>query len=104
MFLAPALVEMLGDHVEKELPRRRLRPVDIRRHGKEPPHQNTVGNRWRSTLNIAGLTGMELHNLRHFYASGPITANCECGDGATCTWALQGHGDAQHLLAPMADR
>ena len=42
-----------------------------------PPHQNTVGHRWRSTLAAAGLTGYRLHDLRHFYASGLVAAGCD---------------------------
>lgn len=41
------------------------------------PHQNTVGYWWRKTLRDAGLTGIKLHNLRHFYASGLIAAGCD---------------------------
>ena len=42
-----------------------------------PPHQNTVGHRWRSTLQRAGVTGVRLHDLRHFYASGLIASGCD---------------------------
>ncbi|WP_457202176.1 tyrosine-type recombinase/integrase [Nocardioides sp. HB32] len=45
--------------------------------GDEPPHQNTVGYWWRKTLRDAGLSGIKLHNLRHFYASGLIAAGCD---------------------------
>ena len=34
----------------------------------DPPHQNAVGYWWRKTLRDAGLTGIKLHELRHFYA------------------------------------
>lgn len=43
----------------------------------DPPHQNTVGHRWRTTLKRAGLAGVRLHDLRHFYASGLIAAGCD---------------------------
>ena len=39
-----------------------------------PPHQNTVGYWWRKTLRDAGLSGIKLHDLRHFYTSGLIAA------------------------------
>jgi integrase len=42
-----------------------------------PPHQNTVGHRWRTTLAAAGVEGFRLHDLRHFYASGLIAAGCD---------------------------
>jgi integrase len=45
--------------------------------GDEPPHQNTVGYWWRKTLRDAGLTGIKLHDLRHFYASGLIAVGCD---------------------------
>lgn len=38
---------------------------------------NTVGYWWRKTLRDAGLTGIKLHDLRHFYASGLIAAGCD---------------------------
>ena len=43
----------------------------------DPPHQNTVGARWRATLKRAGLDGIRLHDLRHFYASGLIADGCD---------------------------
>lgn len=42
-----------------------------------PPHQNTVGHRWRTTLERARVNGVRLHDLRHFYASGLIAAGCD---------------------------
>jgi integrase len=44
---------------------------------EQPPHQNTVGHRWRTSLARAGLNGYRLHDLRHFYASGLIAAGCD---------------------------
>jgi hypothetical protein len=43
--------------------------VALRREGDDPPHQNTVGYWWRKTARDASLSGIKLHNLRHFYAS-----------------------------------
>jgi integrase len=43
----------------------------------DPPHQNTVGARGRATLKRAGLDGIRLHDLRHFYASGLIADGCD---------------------------
>ncbi len=45
--------------------------------GDDPPHQNTIGYWWRKTLRDAGLAGIKLHDLRHFYASGLIAAGCD---------------------------
>ena len=45
--------------------------------GDGPPHQNTVGYWWRKTLNGAGLLGIKMHDLRHFYASGLIAQGCD---------------------------
>lgn len=44
----------------------------------EPPHQNTVGHRWRRAKAAAGITRrLRLHDLRHFYASGLIAQGCD---------------------------
>ena len=43
----------------------------------KPPHQNTVGYWWRKTLRDAGLAGIKLHDLRHFFASGLIAEGCD---------------------------
>ena len=39
-----------------------------------PPHQNTVGYRWRTTRQRADV---RMHDLRHFYASGLIASGCD---------------------------
>ena len=59
-----------------------------------PPHQNTVGYWWRKALSSAGLSGIRLHDLRHFYASGLIAAGC---DVVTVQRAL-GHSKATTTL------
>ncbi|MCP3422845.1 hypothetical protein [Nocardioides pinisoli] len=38
------------------------------------PHQNTIGYRWRTILQRAGVAGVRYHDLRHFYASGLIAS------------------------------
>lgn len=63
-------------------------------HRDTPPDQNAVGHIWRSTLAEAGLTGIRLHHLRHFYASGLISAGC---DVVTVQRAL-GHSKASTTL------
>jgi len=59
-----------------------------------PPHQNTVGYWWRKTRADAGLSGMKLHDLRHFYASGLVAEGC---DAVTVQRAL-GHSSATTTL------
>ena len=55
---------------------------------------SAVGHRWRTTLAAAGLTGVKLHDLRHFYASGLIASGC---DVVTVQRAL-GHASATTTL------
>jgi integrase len=45
--------------------------------GDGPPHQNTVRDWWNKALKDAGLSGIRLHDLRHFYASGLIAEGCD---------------------------
>jgi integrase len=76
VYLADGLIDLLAKHV-----------ADYGTVGKSrwlfpgdedgPPHQNTVGYWWRKTLRDAGLSGIKLHDLRHFYASGLVAAGCD---------------------------
>jgi len=75
VFLPDGLVTMLAAHIEHI----GVRPdgwlfVGV---GDNPPHQNTIGYWWRKTLRDAGLSGIKLHDLRHFYASGLIAQGCD---------------------------
>jgi integrase len=98
VYLAPTLVEELTEHV------RIHRPGDVSScwlfvgDGQDPPHQNTVGHRWRTTLSKAGLKGLTFHDLRHFYASGLIAQGC---DVVTVQRAL-GHASATTTLSTYA--
>ncbi|HJX43256.1 MAG TPA: site-specific integrase [Geodermatophilus sp.] len=74
VFLAPGLVDLLAAHVASHCPDGSWL---FRGSGTEPPHQNTVGHRWRRTTSAAGLAGLRLHDLRHFYASGLIASGCD---------------------------
>ena len=70
-----ALVTLLSAHVASY-------PVDpdewlFTGPAGDPPHQNTVGYWWRKTLRDAGLSGIKLHDLRHFFASGLIAEGCD---------------------------
>ena len=68
-----ALLQMLSEHVALGLPYDWLfaEVEDV------PPHQNTIGYRWRSTLQRAGVADVRMHDLRHFYASGLIASGCD---------------------------
>jgi integrase len=59
----------------------------------DPLHQNSADYLWRKTCEKAGVT-FNLHDLRHFYASGLIAAGC---DVVTVQRAL-GHGKASLTL------
>ena len=56
---AQALIDILAGHVALGLTNEWL----FEGNAKLPPHQNTVGHRWRMTLSRAGLTGVRLHDL-----------------------------------------
>lgn len=92
VYLADELVQVLARHVER---------CDVwlfEGQGDDPPHQNTVGYRWRRTCKLAGVQGFTLHALRHFYASGLIAAGC---DVVTVQRAM-GHGSAATTLRTYA--
>jgi integrase len=74
VYLPEDLVNMLAAHVEHG-----VRPEGSLFVGAHdgPPHQNTVDYWWRKTLRDAGLKGIKLHDLRHFYASGLIAEGCD---------------------------
>lgn len=76
VYLADSLVDLLAQHVAAfggNGPQQWL----FAGEGDDPPHQNTVGYWWRKTLRDAGQSGIKLHDLRHFYASGLIAAGCD---------------------------
>jgi len=75
VYLANALVKILSEHVAQHPP-----GADgwlFVGQGTQPPHQKTIGHRWRKTLKAAGLSGIKLHDLRHYYASGLIASGCD---------------------------
>ncbi|WP_226924777.1 tyrosine-type recombinase/integrase [Georgenia satyanarayanai] len=76
VYLADGLVNVLAKHVADHGTVGKSRWLFA---GEEegPPHQNTVGHWWRKTLRDAGLSGIKLHDLRHFYASGLVAAGCD---------------------------
>ena len=44
--------------------------------GAMPPHANSVAYWWKKTTTKAGVPGVKLHDLRHYFASGLIAAGC----------------------------
>jgi integrase len=94
IYLAPTLVEMLSEHVGQYVPAAQGDRWLFTGDGRNPPHQNTIGHRWRSTLARAGIDGLKLHDCRHFYASGLIAQGC---DVVTVQRAL-GHANATTTL------
>jgi integrase len=66
--------------------------------GTNPPHQNVIWHRMRPVCQRAGVEGVTVHTLRHFYASGLIAAGC---DVVTVQRAL-GHHNASVTLRTYA--
>lgn len=93
VYLADSLVNVLAEHVTAHGSTGKERWL-FAGEGDDPPHQNTVGYWWRKTLRDAGLSGIKLHDLRHFYASGLIAAGC---DVVTVQRSL-GHSNATTTL------
>jgi integrase len=94
VFLAPELVELLASHIACNGVGPEPASWIFRGDGEDPPHQNTIGHRWRRTLTRAGVSGVRLHDLRHYFASGLIAAGC---DVVTVQRAL-GHARATTTL------
>lgn len=69
-----------------------------------PPHQNTVGYWWRKTLAAAGVDGIRLHDLRHFYASGADRLGLRCRHRPACARARPRDHHPQHLQPSLAHR
>jgi integrase len=70
----------------------------VGQNGIDPPYHNTIDDRWRRACKRAGVSGITLHALRHFYASGLIAAGC---DVVTVQRAL-GHHSATTTLRTYA--
>ncbi len=94
VYVPDALLDILAGHLERHRPGDdRSRWVFEATPG-QPPHQNTVGYQWRRACARASITGITLHDCRHFYASGLIAAGC---DVVTVQRAL-GHAKATTTL------
>ncbi|BAJ75995.1 integrase [Microbacterium testaceum StLB037] len=87
------LLNLLSDHIAKWKTFGADRWIFYGKNN-EPPHQNTDHHWWKTTLQRAGIEGVRLHDLRHFYASGLIAAGC---DVVTVQRAL-GHAKATTTL------
>jgi integrase len=92
------LTTLLGQHVQAHTFGRSTDRWMFQGQPGDPPHQNTVGYWWRKTQTAAGISGVRLHDLRHFYASGLIAAGC---DVVTVQRAL-GHASATTTLRTYA--
>ena len=75
-YLADDLVWMFTEHVMLHCPGDGLDRWLFARSVLDdtPAHQSAVGHRWSRALEASGLSGVKLHDLRHFYASGLIAA------------------------------
>jgi integrase len=94
VFLPDELLELLSRHVAEHRPGDDPSRWMFEATPGQPPHQNTVGHQWRQACGRAGINGVTLHDLRHFYASGLIAAGC---DVVTVQRAL-GHAKATTTL------
>ena len=94
VFLAPELVELLASHIACNGVEPEPTSWIFRGDGEDPPHQNTIGHRWRRTLKRAGVSGVRLHDLRHYFASGLIAAGC----GVVTVQRALGHARATTTL------
>lgn len=93
VYLGDDLIATLARHCET------LRsPYLFTGESGDPMPPSTVGKHWRKTLKGAGLSGVRIHDLRHFYASGLIAAGC---DVVTVQRAL-GHASATLTLSTYA--
>ncbi|WP_152815373.1 tyrosine-type recombinase/integrase [Georgenia subflava] len=76
VYLADGLVNVLAKHVANYGTIGKNRWL-FSGEDEGPPHQNNVGYWWRKSLRDAGLSGIKLHDLRHFYASRLVAAGCD---------------------------
>lgn len=92
VYLPDGLVEMLARHIEEFGVGHAGWFVMAGSGGAVPP--TTANGWWVRTTRSAGVAGVRLHDLRHFYASGLIAAGC---DVVTVQRAL-GHSNATTTL------
>jgi integrase len=98
VYLADDLLLVLAHHIKTYCPGTDPERWLFEGDKGNPPHQNTVGYWWRKARRRAGVEGVKLHDLRHFYASGLIAQGC---DVVTVQRAL-GHHSATVTLKTYA--
>ncbi|WP_368681894.1 tyrosine-type recombinase/integrase [Mycobacterium intracellulare] len=76
VYVPDELLNMLSEHIRVHLPDRDPDRWMFPGQGDNPLHQNSVGYQWRKTRKAVGIDH-DLHDLRHFYASGLIHENCD---------------------------
>lgn len=91
IYLPDGLVEILARHVEKHPP---AEDGWLFHEDGKPWHDNLVDYRWRATRKDAKADEINLHHLRHFFASGLIHDSC---DVVTVQEAM-GHASATTTL------
>lgn len=94
VFVPQELVDMLSLYVAEHRPGDDPSRWLFEATEGKPPHQNTIGYQWRQACEKAGVKGVTLHDLRHFFASALIAAGC---DVVTVQRAL-GHAKATTTL------
>ncbi|MFL6107420.1 MAG: tyrosine-type recombinase/integrase [Marmoricola sp.] len=95
IFVPQELVAILSQHIDAFLPDAAPISFLFGAADGEPLDRNAVHFRWRSAASAAGVDGVRLHDLRHFFASGLIAQGC---DVVTVQRAL-GHASATTTLA-----
>lgn len=92
VYLPDRLLELLSRHVQEY----GVAPGGwlVMGPGGGPVPPSTANGWWTRTTAVAGVPGLHLHGLRHFYASGLISAGC---DVVTVQRAL-GHANATTTL------
>jgi integrase len=76
MYVPDGVVQMLSEHLRLRVPGDDPDRWMFTDNRGVPLHQNSAGHQWNRTRTMAGLK-FRLHDLRHFYASGPIAAGCD---------------------------
>jgi integrase len=65
VYVPDALLQMLAQLIESGI----REPWLFYGASDLPPHQSSVGYKWRRACRAAGVSGVTLHDLRHFFAS-----------------------------------
>ncbi|HSV41637.1 MAG TPA: site-specific integrase [Nocardioidaceae bacterium] len=95
VYVPQELVTILGEHIEAFTPDGVPARFLFRAADGGPLDRNAVHFRWRHAAARAGIAGIRLHDLRHFYASGLIAKGC---DVVTVQRAM-GHASATTTLS-----